>query len=137
MQWTSAPNIEGAPLPQRARGFWKAQFSGPRERLEAFLEAERAQLPPWAAVGFGFGIAAWFALTSPADWSAFLAIASGIAIAGFTIRGGRAERAAAWFALAATFGCAIIWLRSELVAAPRLDRPKIAAFDARVGKVEP
>ena len=137
MQWTSAPNIEGAPLPQRARGFWKAQFSQTRERVESFLEAERAQLPPWAVVGFGVGIACWFAFGSPTQWAAFLAIASGVAIAGFTLRGGRAERAAAWFALAASLGCALVWLRSESVAAPRLDRPTIATFEGRVEKVEP
>ena len=137
MQWTSAPNIEGAPLPQRARGFWKAQFSGLRERIESFLEAERAQLPPWAVVGFGCGIAAWFALGSPNDWLAFLALSSGAAMAGFTLRGGRAERALGWFALAVTLGCALIWARSILVAAPTLDRPTIATFDARVEKVEP
>jgi competence protein ComEC len=137
MQWTSAPNIEGAPLPQRARGYWKAQISAAREKAEAFLEDERAQLPPWAVVGFGAGVAAWFALPSQAEWTAFLALASGAAIAGFTIRGGRLERAAGWFALMAALGCAIIWARSHYVAAPRLSRPVIATFQARVQKVEP
>ena len=85
--------MEGAPLPQRARGFWKAQFSAARERIEAFLEAERAQLPPWAVVGFGTGIAAWFALDTQREWFAVLALASGIAMAAFAIRGGGAERA--------------------------------------------
>ena len=55
MQWTSAPNIAGAPLPQRARGYWKARISAAREGLEKLLEAERAQLPPWFVVGFGSG----------------------------------------------------------------------------------
>ena len=91
MQWTSAPNIEGAPLPQRARGYWEAQFSAIREKAEAFLEAERAQLPPWFVVGFGTGIAAWFALDTRTQWLALLAICSGIALAGFTFRSGRAE----------------------------------------------
>lgn len=137
MQWTSAPNIEGAPLPQRARGFWKAQLSQGRERLEAFLEAERAQLPPWTVTAFGGGIAAWFALPGPLDWAAFIALAGGIAVAGFAIRGGRAERAGGWLGLAAALGCSLVWLRSDLVAAPRLDRPTIATFDAKVGKIEP
>src|SRR3954469_1571199 len=47
MQRTSAPNIAGAPLPQRARGDWKARIGAAREGLEKLLEAERAQLPPW------------------------------------------------------------------------------------------
>ena len=53
MQWTSAPNIAGAPLPQRARGYWGARLRATLEGLERLLEAERAQLPPWLAVGFG------------------------------------------------------------------------------------
>src|SRR5215212_5982354 len=52
VQWTSAPNIAGAPLPQRARSYWGAWTSTLGERLERLLEAERAQLPPWLVVGF-------------------------------------------------------------------------------------
>ena len=137
MQWTSAPNIEGAPLPQRARGYWGARISAVRERLEAFLEAERAQLPPWAVVGFGSGIAAWFALDQQIQWLAFVAIALGLAIAGFAARGERAERALGWFALAMALGCALVWARSEIVAAQRVERPAITTFEARVEKVEP
>ena len=137
MQWTSAPNIEGAPLPQRARGYWRAQFSAARERIEAFLEAERAQLPPWFVVGFGTGIAAWFALDTPMQWLALVALGGGGAIAGFALRGGRSERAAGWFALAMMLGCALVWARSAWVAAPRIVRPQIAAFEARIERVEP
>ncbi|MGI8706184.1 MAG: ComEC/Rec2 family competence protein [Sphingomicrobium sp.] len=137
MQWTSAPNIAGAPLPQRARGYWRARFDAARERVETFLEAERAQLPPWFVVGFGSGIAGWFALDGPNQWLGLMAVCAGIAIAGFASHGGRAERAAGWFALAMVFGCAVIWTRSNLVAAPRLDRPMVANFDARVERVEP
>ena len=129
--------MEGAPLPQRARGFWKAQFSAARERIEAFLEAERAQLPPWAVVGFGTGIAAWFALDTQREWFAVLALASGIAMAAFAIRGGRAERAAGWFALAFTVGCALVWARSAYVAEPRIERQGVRSFDAVVERVEP
>ena len=137
MQWTSAPNIEGAPLPQRARGYWEAHFSAVRERIESFLEKERAQLPPWAVVGFGTGIAAWFALPSRFEWAAFLAMGSGVAIAGFTFRGGRLERAFGWFAMMASLGCALVWARAHMVETPRLSRPLVASFDARVEKVEP
>jgi competence protein ComEC len=94
-------------------------------------------LPPWGVVGFGGGIAAWFALDLQIQWAAFIAIASGIAIAGFATQGGRAERALAWFALAMALGCALVWARSQTVAGPRLNRPVIVTFDARVEKVEP
>ncbi len=136
MQWTSAPNIGEAPLPQRARGYWKAWFSAAGEELERLLEAERAQLPPWLAVGLGSGIAAWFALDRPAEWQAFLCLAAAVALIGFTLGSGRAGRALGWFALAAAIGCALVWARSVLVAAPRLDRPAVAQLDGTVVTVD-
>ncbi len=136
MQRTSAPNIAGAPLPQRARSFWEAHASAASERLEKLLEAERAQLPPWLAVAFGSGIAAWFTLGNPGQWAAFLCIAAAAGLAGFLLLGGRMGRTIGWFGLAAALGCALVWARSWQVAAPRLERPVVAAFDARVERVE-
>ncbi len=132
----SAPNIAGAPLPQRARRFWEVRFGGVRERVEVFLERERGQLPPWFVVGFGTGIAAWFAFDQPSYWLAFLCTCAAVAVIGFTARGGRAERAAGWVGLAMTLGCALVWARSAYVAAPRLDRPLVTAFRAEVERVE-
>ena len=43
--------------------------------MESFLEAERAQLPPWVVVGFGAGIALWFWLDTPREWLAVMALA--------------------------------------------------------------
>jgi len=136
MQWTSAPNIGEAPLPQRARGYWKARFSAAREALEQRLEAERAQLPPWLVIGFGSGIAAWFALGSPVEWKACLCLAAGSALGGFILIPGRAGRALGWFALAATLGCALIWGRAGWVAQPRLERPVVTEVGAKVESVE-
>src|SRR5690242_17160116 len=105
MQWTSAPSMGEAPLPQRARGYWKTRISALHGELERFLEIERAQLPPWFVVGFGGGIAAWFALDAPGQWTAFLCLAAGFGLAGFALVSGRSGRALGWFALAATLGC--------------------------------
>ena len=77
-----------APLPQRARSYWKTRYSAAQEALERVLEAERAQLPPWFVVGFGAGIAAWFALGSELEWGLFLCIAGAAALAGFGLAGG-------------------------------------------------
>jgi competence protein ComEC len=104
--------------------------------LERLLEAERAQLPPWFVVGFGTGIAAWFALGQPRQWAAFLCISAALGLGGFLVDGGRSGRALGWFALAMTIGCALVWARAELVAAPRLGRPAVVAFDAKVEMVE-
>jgi len=89
-----------APLPQRARSYWKSRFSAAREELEKLLEVERAQLPPWTVVGLGSGIAAWFALSGPAEWKAFGFIAAALSIIGFTrsagVRRGRSDGLRLW-----------------------------------------
>jgi len=136
MQWTGAPNIGEAPLPQQARGYWKALFGVTQERLERLLEAEREQLPPWLAVGFGSGIAAWFALGTPGEWKAFLCVAAGLALFGFILGNGRLGRAIGSFALAATIGCALVWARSEWVAQPRLDRPIVTDVSGVIETVD-
>ena len=136
MQWTSAPNIGEAPLPQRARSYWKARFSAAHEEIEEILEAERAQLPPWFVVGFGVGIAAWFALDARTEWTAFLCVAAALSLTGFALGQGRAGRALGWFALAAMMGCALIWARSAWVAQPRLLRPIVTDVAARVESVD-
>jgi len=101
-------------------------------RTEAFLEAERRQLPLWMPVALGTGISAWFLLPTPADWLAFgvgsLALAAlGLALPGWT------GRAALFFGLLATLGLGIAWARSDTVAAPRLIGERRAVWlDARV-----
>ena len=136
MQRTSAPNIGQAPLPQRARSFWKERSRATIEELERLLEVERTQLPPWVAVGVGTGIAAWFTLKQPSDWAAFLFMAAATAMLGFLLGRGRAGRALGWFALAALLGCASIWVRSEWVRAPRLERPLVTEITGSVEGVD-
>src|SRR5689334_16786727 len=136
MQWTGAPNIGEAPLPQRARGYWKARFGVQQERLERLLEAERAQLPPWLAVGFGSGIADWFALDTPGEWKAFLCVGAGVALVGVVLESGRSGGAMGWFALAAALGCGLVWTRSEWVAQPRLEHPIVTDVTGRVEAVD-
>ena len=137
MQWTSAPNIGEAPLPQRARGYWKTWVSALHEQVEGLLEREHAQLPPWFVVGFGSGIAGWFALGSPKEWLTLIGVSVALGVVGFAVGGGRAERALGWFALAVALGCSLAWVRAELVAAPRLARAEVVTFDSRVETVEP
>jgi competence protein ComEC len=137
MQRTSAPNIGLAPLPQRARGYWKARLVAAREGVESFLERESGQLPLWVVAGFGAGIACWFAFRSPSAWSALICLSLGTAIAGFSFGAGRLERGLGWIGLAMALGCSLVWLRSEWVTAPRLERPLVTRFEAEVHRVEP
>ncbi|MEO5773120.1 MAG: ComEC/Rec2 family competence protein [Sphingomicrobium sp.] len=136
MELEGAPNIAIGRLPLAPAFLLRERIAAGRERLERWLEKERGQLPPWVVVGFGGGVAGWFALDGRQQWIALICIAAGLAFLGFAARGGRAERAIGWFALACALGCALVWARSIQVAAPRLDRPVVATFAARVEQVE-
>jgi competence protein ComEC len=136
MQVEAAPNIAVGPLPQGGVSSWLGRLTIYRAAIEEWLERERGQLPPWFVVGFGTGIATWFALDGARGWLALLLGSAGLAIVGFVARGGRAERAIGWFTLAAALGCALIWARSEWVAQPRLVRPIVVSFAGRVDRVE-
>ena len=137
MDWTSAPNIEEASV-KPARAFvWPVRIASLAERLETFLEVQRAQLPLWGVAAFGAGIAAWLWLPSEKPWAAFIALALGLAAAGIAGGPTRVGRALLWSGLAMAIGCAWVWARADYVAAPRLDRPQVAMFDARVERVEP
>lgn len=112
-----------------------ARFLG---ALERFAEAERGQLPLWMPVALGTGIAAWFVLPGPAAWAAVLLAGLAVALAGLVLPWGtRTARAITIGGLLAMLGCGLIWWRAERVAAPVLARPVVAAFEARVERVEP
>ena len=123
---------------------WRRQIGVPRwaastgSAIERWLEAERDQLVLWVPVTLGGGIALWFALPDPAAWRvAILTLLAG-GLAGLTSgRGGRGARAVTIGCLTAALGLALIWARSERVAAPVLRGPTIARFSASVEAMEP
>jgi competence protein ComEC len=138
MALVSAPNIEDAPLEPARLRFSDRLAQRLETRIEAFLEAERGQLPLWFVAAFAGGIAAWLWLPGPAQWSAFIMLALGTAVGGIAFGGrgagqGRLGRALLLGGLALAAGSALIWGRSAWVAAPRLERPAIAARGARRG----
>ncbi|MEO6580443.1 MAG: ComEC/Rec2 family competence protein [Sphingomicrobium sp.] len=136
MDWTSAPNIEDASLEPAHRLFASARYASLGQRLETFLEAERAQLPLWFVASFGLGIALWFALGERSAWIGILCVGGAAALVGLGWRDGRAGRALAGFGIALSLGCALIWGRAEMVAALRLDRPRMADIEGEVEQVE-
>jgi competence protein ComEC len=136
MDWTSAPIIEDAPLEPAHRRFLSAQIGDFSQRVEAFLERERAQLPLWFTAAFGAGIAGWLWLAGPGAWSSFLLMALALAVGGLALGPGRIGRALLFGGFAAAAGCALIWWRSDEVAAPRLDRPAVITFAGRVERLE-
>ncbi|MFL6772135.1 MAG: ComEC/Rec2 family competence protein [Sphingomicrobium sp.] len=92
-------------------------------------------MPLWFAVAFGAGIAAWLWLPGPRQWTAFAVLLLGLAAGGLAATG-RAGRALSIGGLALVAGCLLIWWRSSWVDAPRLDRPRVATFAAKVESVE-
>ena len=106
--------------------------------LERWLEAERDHLVLWLPVMLAAGITAWFVLPDRSAWVAFLFCTLAVAVAGLVLPvGGRAGRVLLIGGLACAAGCGLIWARAERVAAPVLARPVVAAFTARVERVEP
>ncbi len=136
MDWTSAPIIEDAPLEPAHRPFLSAKIGHFAGRVEGFLEQERAQLPLWFTASFGAGIAAWLWLPGPGQWLAFILFALGLAATGLSVGFSRIGRSLLFGGLAISLGTALIWWRSGQVAAPRLDRPVIASFEARIDRIE-
>jgi competence protein ComEC len=136
MDWTSAPITEDAPLEPARRRFLPGEISAVFWRVEAFLEVERAQLPLWFTAVFGAGIAVWLWLPGPAQWGAAILLGLAISAAGISLGTGRIARSMLFAGLAFAAGCALIWWRSDRVAAPRLERPAVVAFEARVEKME-
>jgi competence protein ComEC len=90
----------------------------------------------WLVVGFGAGIVSWFVLDRAEAWLAVVLTGFGASIAGFAFGTGRFERAIGWMGLALALGCSLVWLRSESIRAPRLEKPVVTTFDARVERVE-
>ncbi|GLR48013.1 hypothetical protein GCM10007925_17260 [Sphingomonas astaxanthinifaciens DSM 22298] len=124
-----AASRSGAP----AATHWQARalFASAEKRLEA----ERSQLAPWGVVAFGGGIALWLVLADPGRWLAALLLCASVAVAGLAA-GGRIGRSAALAGLAVALGLGLIWWRSEVVAAPRLESPRIVALDGEVLEAE-
>jgi competence protein ComEC len=137
MHELSAPNTEVAPLEPAHPFRLRPAFFDWTNRLEGLLERERSQLPPWFAVAIATGIAAWFALPGPTAWFALLSLSAALVAGGFAARLGRIGRVLAGAGVGLALGCGLVWLRSERVAAPRLERPTMVEFEGRIEKVEP
>lgn len=106
-------------------------------RLELWLEAERDQLPLWLPVMLGAGIAGWFLLPDARSWVALIGAGLGLGLAGVAVGiGRRVGMALLITGLAIAGGCALIWVRAERVAAPKLTRPVIAQFEGEVERVQ-
>ena len=106
-------------------------------RTEMLLEKERDQLPLWAPVWVGVGIACWFLIDNGWARSGFLISVAALVPLGLAIgiykRSGRLLFSIALLVFA---GFGLIALRSEMVAQPVLDRPVVKKFYGRIVKKE-
>ncbi|API60888.1 hypothetical protein BSL82_01660 [Tardibacter chloracetimidivorans] len=99
------------------------------------MTEQAPQFALWLPVSLGLGVALWFVLPSPGLWIAALGAFGAIAAGGSAL-GGRVGRLALWFGLVAAIGLALVWMRAERVAAPRLDRPVTTSVTGKVERVE-
>lgn len=85
----------------------------------------------------GLGIALWFVTTTKAAWIAIVMAGLGAAFCGIALDfGRRTATLIAWAGLSVAVGCGLVWVRSEWVAAPRIEHPLIARFVAQVDRIE-
>jgi competence protein ComEC len=86
--------------------------------IETWLEAERDQLALWLPVALAAGIAAWFVLPDRMAWTTAFIAALGLAAIGLSLgHDRRIGRALAIAGATAALGLALVWMRSETVAA--------------------
>ena len=115
------------------RGRWTRVGAG----IETFLDAERDQLALWLPVALGAGIAAWFALPGPSQWTAWLLVMAALAFGSWLLpSGGRMRRVVLVASLASLLGCGAIWARATWGAHAVMLRPAVATFSARIERVE-
>lgn len=114
-----------------------ALLSSMAHHAEQFLDDARFDKGPWLVVAFVAGIAAWFVLDTPWQWSAFIGIALLAALAALSLWRESGDRTALRHAvsglcLMAALGTAVIWARSEVVGAQAIERPGVEILTARI-----
>ena len=126
----SAPSTAPTRLPRGRRDTIGAA-------IEAVLETERDQLALWLPVALGCGIAAWFVLPGRSYWTAWMVGMTALGCAALLLpEASRMRRLVLIAAAASAIGCGTIWARATWVAAPVLTRPVVAAFKARIERID-
>ncbi|WP_121118160.1 ComEC/Rec2 family competence protein [Croceibacterium ferulae] len=142
-QWPAIPLTDEDAIAALQHPHWRkrlrlssmAEDAG--DRVDRFLAAAGFDRAPWLAVALVAGIAAWFAGPGPGWWVAAIAGGLLLATAAAALWRGRDERyhlLAACVALGLVFagGVALIWLRSEAVGTPALQRPVAGPLTGRI-----
>lgn len=133
---TAGPGTQGESKPWAFARPWDSfgNLSSVHRTIEQFLADRPFERGPWAAVGFGAGIAAWVVLPGPWHWGAFLALCAAAAAAAWLIpRDGangaeHVRQAIMAMALMLAAGCATIWAKAVLVAPATLPGATMGPF---------
>lgn len=105
--------------------------------MERFLGESGFDRPPWLAVAFATGIAAWFGLPTLWHWLGLVAALLALALTVLVLlrRWGKypyLRAAAVWVPLLIVAGCLTVWAKSGLVGAQPIERPGVATLTAKL-----
>ena len=107
-------------------------------RIESWLEWEREQVPLWAPIGLGLGIAAWFVLLDRSGWLGFCCAMIALACMGLLLPdGARLRRMVVVGGMLACMGCVLVWGKAVLLGQPPLARATFALVTGEVMSVRP
>ncbi|MCP5396698.1 MAG: ComEC/Rec2 family competence protein [Sphingomonadaceae bacterium] len=107
------------------------------DACEHFLATAAFDRGPWLAVALAAGIALWFVLGTPWQWSAVMGAALLVALAATAQwrdddRRVQLRMAMVGIGIAVALGLALVWARSEMVGAEPIARPTVGVIQARV-----
>ncbi len=108
-------------------------------KTEKFVDVQRDHLPLWMPVMLGIGIAIWFALDNPAQWTGMILSLLAIALTAWALQGwlrnySILRKVLVVSALLLAGGCALIWFKSSVVGAPAIEKPVVSTFYAAIGE---
>ena len=116
------------------------RLSSVAELTDRFLASSGFDRAPWLTVAFAMGIACWFVLAGPWQWSAAVGAGLIAALAGAALWqdnhgvSGRPHLRQALISLGLLFaaGIAVIWMRSEIAGAEPIERPRVELLQGYV-----
>lgn len=130
-----APEGVQTRVSDRAKQFCLSAVQHLSESLSVAGLRESQQFVLWIPILFGAGITLWFFLGG--QYLVFAALAAGgmLALLGWAL-GGQVGQRTFWAAVLFCAGIATIELRSEIVAAPRLEQPITTTVSGRIERIE-
>ncbi len=116
------------------QGRWRLSSVG--DMLENGLEDAGFERAPWLAVALAAGVAAWFVLDAPWQWTAAIGGGLLVALTGWhwTTQEQRIRLGMASIGLGLAFalGVGLIWSRSAVVGAEAFEYPRVIQFNGQI-----